>query len=89
MALGAERGDVLKLILGQGVRLVIAGLIFGIAGSWGATRLLKTTLYGVSTIDPWIFAFVPLLLMVVAITASLIPAIRATRVDPVVALRQE
>jgi putative ABC transport system permease protein len=89
VALGAERGDVLKLIAGQGARLVIAGLILGIAGSWAATRLLKTMLYGVSTTDPWIFVLVPFLLMAVAMIASLIPALRATQVDPVVALRQE
>ncbi len=89
MALGAERSDVLKMIAGQGARLVIIGLAIGTAGSWGATRLLKSMLYNVSATDPLTFVIVPAILLAVAMSASLIPAIRATRVDPVVALRQE
>jgi putative ABC transport system permease protein len=81
--------DVLRLIAGHGARLVVIGLALGLAGSWAATRLLKTMLYGVGGTDPVTFALVPLLLLVVAMVASIVPASRATRVDPVVALRQE
>jgi len=87
MALGAEPSDVTKLVISHGGRLVAAGLILGLAGAWAATRLLKTLLYGVTATDPLTFAAVALLLLAVAMLASYIPARRASRIDPMVALR--
>ena len=87
MALGAEPSDVTKLVISHGGRLVAAGLILGLAGAWAATRLLKSLLYGVTATDPLTFAVVPLLLLAVALLASYIPARRASRIDPMVALR--
>ncbi|MGH9481631.1 MAG: ABC transporter permease [Terriglobales bacterium] len=89
MALGAERAHVLRLIAGLGLALGGCGLALGAAGAWGITRLLKDMLYGVSPTDPVTLAAVGALLLAVALAASLIPARRATRVDPLVALRYE
>ncbi|MFG1691505.1 ABC transporter permease [Gemmatimonadota bacterium] len=89
IAVGAERRSVLGLVLRDGIRLVVTGLVLGVGGALALTRLLETLLFGVGMRDPWIFASVPLLLMGVATMAMLIPARRATRVDPVEALRQE
>jgi predicted permease len=89
MALGAQRKDVLSLVLGKGAKLVLAGAAIGLAGAIAATRLVSTLLYGVSATDPMIFAGVSLLLAVVALFAIWWPARRATRVDPMVALRHE
>jgi predicted permease len=89
MALGARRADVLSMVMGQGVRATLIGVALGLAGAAGATRLLAGLLYGVRPLDPGTFIGVSVLLLVVAVGASLIPARRATAVDPVVALRAE
>jgi putative ABC transport system permease protein len=89
MALGAERSSVLGLIVRQGLRLTLAGVIIGLAGAWGLTRFLTSFLYGVRTTDLATFALVSVALGVVSILASYIPARRATKVDPMVALRYE
>jgi predicted permease len=89
MALGAEKGDIYRLVLGQGFRLILAGLAVGTVLALAFTRLLKAQLFGVSETDALTFASVGLLLAVVALLACHIPARRATRVDPMVALRYE
>lgn len=89
IALGASRRDVLALVLGQGTRLTLLGIGLGILASLLVTRLLATLLYGVSPTDPFTFGAVALLLALVALVACYIPARRATRVDPMVALRYE
>ena len=89
MALGAERGDVLKLVVRQGLRSVLIGTGIGVAGSLAITRFLSTMLFGVKPTDPVTFAIVSLVLLVVAWLACYIPARRATKVDPMVALRYE
>jgi len=89
LALGAQRRDVLALVLGQGLKLVGIGLLLGLIGAFGLTRLLSSLLYQVKPTDPATFVTVSLLLLVVAILASWIPARRAARVDPMVALRTE
>lgn len=87
MALGAERDDVLKMILGQGLKLALAGLIIGIVCALAVTRFLSSLLYGIKPTDPLTFVFVSVILAAVALLASYIPARRATKVDPMVALR--
>jgi predicted permease len=89
LALGAQRRDVLKLIIRQGVRMTLAGVGVGLAGGIALTRFLSTLLYGVSPSDPLTFISMSLLLGAVAVFACYIPARRATRVDPMVALRYE
>jgi putative ABC transport system permease protein len=89
LALGAQRRDVLAMVLRQGVLLTLSGICIGLLAAWSATRVLTTLLYGVSATDPWIFGGVALVLAVVAIAACYLPARRATKVDPLVALRQE
>jgi ABC-type antimicrobial peptide transport system permease subunit len=89
MALGATRPGVVRLVIGQGSRLVTMGLVIGLAGAFALTRVLKTMLFGVSASDTVTFAGTALVLGAVAMVASLIPAWRAARVDPVSALRQE
>ena len=89
MALGAHRGDVLRLVIGQGMALVGVGLLLGLLGAFFATRVLGGLLYGVTATDPVTFILVPGLLALVALLANYVPARRAMRVDPQVALRQE
>jgi len=89
MALGAQRSDVLRLVVGEGARLALAGVAIGVAASFAITRLVSSLLYGVSATDPMTFAGVAGLLAVVALLASYIPARRAMRLDPSSALRWE
>jgi putative ABC transport system permease protein len=89
MALGADRRDVMRLILGKGFKLTFAGVCIGIAGALCLTRFLSSLLYGIKPTDPLTFIAVSLILMGVALLACYIPARRATKVDPMVALRYE
>ncbi len=89
LALGAQRRDVLYLILRQGLTLTLTGVGVGLLASWAVTRLLTTLLYGVSTIDPLVFGSVALLLTLIALLACYVPAQRAMKVDPLVILRYE
>jgi len=89
MALGASRGDVLRLVVAQGLRLTLMGVAFGLAASLAVTRLIASLLYSVSPTDVVTFTVVPLMLASAALLASYLPALRATRIDPMVALRYE
>ncbi len=88
-ALGASRGDVLRMILGQGLRTIIPGVAIGILGSLALTRAVQSLLFGVTATDPLTFGGVTLLLVGSALLACYFPARRAARVDPMVALRHE
>ena len=89
MTLGAQKSHVLKIVLGQGARLALLGVVIGLAAAAGLTRLMTTILYGVSATDPFTFSAVAIVLTLVALVACYIPARRAMRVDPLVALRYE
>jgi predicted permease len=89
MALGARQTDVLRLILGRGAKMALAGVVVGIAAALGLTQLMAKMLYGVSPADPLTFVGVALVLTLVALAACYVPARRAMRVDPMVALRHE
>jgi putative ABC transport system permease protein len=89
MALGARRLDVLKLVVQQGMFLVVIGLVLGILGAIALTRVMSSVLYEITPKDPLTFVIVAAFLPVVALVACYIPARRATKVDPLVALRYE
>jgi putative ABC transport system permease protein len=89
MALGAQPVSVLGLVVGDGMRLVAAGLLVGVAAALALSRLLATLLYGIGAVDALTYAAIALVLVAVALVAILIPARRATRVDPTVVLRYE
>jgi putative ABC transport system permease protein len=89
MALGAERSDVLKLVINMGLRLIILGVAIGLAISLGIAKVLATQLWGVSPYDPATLIAVPLLLLLTGLVACWVPARRAARVDPLIALRYE
>lgn len=89
MALGASRGTVARLIVGDGVRLALAGIVIGLAGAVAATRLIENLLYGVSRFDPFSFVAGATLLLAVAVVACVVPMLRATGVDPAIAVRAD
>jgi len=89
MALGARRADVLKMTINQGLKLVSIGMILGLAAAFLLTRVLQTLLFGISATDPVTFFGISLMLLAVAIFASYVPALRATKVDPIIALRAQ
>jgi putative ABC transport system permease protein len=89
LALGAQQKDVFRLVVRQGMGLVLIGLVMGLVGALGATRLLSNLLYGIGATDPATYTAVSLLLIGVALLASVIPAYRASKVNPIVALRYE
>jgi putative ABC transport system permease protein len=89
MALGAPRAAVMRMVVGQAMVLSIAGLTAGALGAWMLTRLMQKLLFNVTPSDPLTFAAVSILLALVAATAAAVPGLRATRVDPVIALRSE
>jgi putative ABC transport system permease protein len=89
LALGADSREVLGLVLVQGLRLALAGVVIGLVAAFAVTRVMKNMLFGLSSTDPLTFVAISLLLVAVALVASYLPALRATRVDPVVALRTE
>jgi putative ABC transport system permease protein len=89
IAVGAQTRDILGLVLGQGLRLVALGTVLGLAGAFASARLLSAMLYETGTTDPWSYLFATAVLALAALGATLLPACRATRVDPIFALRSE
>ena len=89
MALGANRADVLRLVVRQEMTMTLIGLAVGLAGALALSRVLRGMLYGVSPTDPLTFTGVSIVLLIVALLACLVPARRATHVDPIIALRTE
>jgi putative ABC transport system permease protein len=89
VALGADRSRVLRLVLGEGMVLAMLGIVLGLAGSAAGVRTLRTMLFKVSIYDPWIFASCAVILAAIAIAACALPALRAARVDPMLALRSD
>ena len=89
MALGAQQGEILRMVLKKGFVLLAAGICIGLFGSFALTRFLTSQIWGVSVTDPWTFASVLALVVATGLAACYVPARRATRVDPLVALRYE
>jgi len=89
MALGAQRRDILRLVVGQGGRLVALGIALGMLGAFGLTRLMSSLLFGVRAFDPATFAAMAAVLWAVAMLASYLPARAAATIDPIVMLRAE
>jgi putative ABC transport system permease protein len=89
MALGADRRIVMRMVMRQGLQLVVAGILAGLAGAFALTRIIASQLFGISAVDPLTLACVSLSLLAVALIACFAPARRATRVDPLIALRHE
>ncbi len=89
MALGARPGDMRRMVMGDGLRLGLAGIGIGLIGAFSLTRFMAPLLYGIGSHDPVTFAVVPVVLLIIALAASWIPAHRASRVDPIGVLRQE
>jgi len=89
MALGADRATIRKLVVWQGMRLAVVGVILGIGAAFGLTRLIASFLFGVKAWDPMVFVTVPVILTAVALLAVWLPASRASKLDPMQALRVE
>jgi ABC-type antimicrobial peptide transport system permease subunit len=89
LALGAQPGALRRAVMRQGLLLTAAGVLVGVAGAWALTRTIKSLLFEVSATDPAVFTAIPLLLVIVSLVACYTPARRATKVDPLVALRDE
>ena len=89
VAIGAQSRDVFRMVIGQGMKLAMIGVAFGLVGAFGLTRLMTTMLFGVEPTDPATFVSIAVLLTVVALVACYIPGRRATKVNPLVALRYE
>ena len=89
LALGAQTGDVMRMVVGQGLKLALCGVVLGLGGALALTRSMKTLLFGVSEHDVTTFVFVALLLVLITLSACYLPARRASRVDPLTALRHE
>jgi putative ABC transport system permease protein len=89
IALGADRGDVVRLVLAEAMTMAVAGILVGLAGAFATTRLMQSLLFGVTSTDAATFAGISVLLLLTALAASYLPTRRATRVDPMIALRYE
>ena len=89
MALGAQAGDLLTMVIKQGMSLVAVGSLVGLAGAYGLARVIASLLFGVTATDPLIYLLTPFALLLIALLACYLPARRATKVDPLVALRYE
>ena len=89
VALGAQRADLLRLVIGQGLQMALAGVAIGVAAAFGLTKLMTKLLYGVSAADPLTYIGVAVVLTAIAMAACYMPARRAMKVDPIIALRYE